>query len=97
MEAEQKPTFRESDYEITRPMDDESLPIKQSVYDEWQESELKALFDHLVHEHNSEFNKSSQSWKPKRQLDTTLESADVRAVTLPATEVSKGQLMREGA
>ena len=34
MEAEQKPTFRESDYEITRPMDDESLPIKQSVYDE---------------------------------------------------------------
>lgn len=75
-----------------------SLPIKQAIYDEWQESELKGLFDQIVHEHNAKFNLSGQPWKPtRRRAETTLDSADARAVSLPAAAVSKAQLMTAGA
>ena len=96
-EAEQKPTYKDADYVVTHPMDDDSLPIKQSVYDEWQNSEMKLAFDQVVHEHNAKFNESGQSWKPKRQVEDSRESPESRAVVLKTAQKSREELVRDGA
>ena len=87
-EAEQKPTYKDADYVVTHPMDDDSLPIKQSVYDEWQDSEMKREFKGVVQDHHAKFNVSGQSWKPKRQVEDSRESPESRAVVLKTAQKS---------
>jgi len=78
-------------------VEDDSLPIKQSVYDEWADSEMRNMFNEVVQAHNEKFNPSGQPWKPKRQVENSRESAETRAVALKSAEVSKEELVRDGA
>jgi hypothetical protein len=78
-------------------VEEDSLPIKQSVYDEWADSEMRNMFNEVVQAHNEKFNPSGQPWKPKRQVENSRESAETRAVALKSAEVSKEELVRDGA
>ena len=93
-----KPSWKESDYKVTRPEGEKFLQIRQSVMDEWLVSqEYKDAFRTLVAAHDHKFNPSGQSFRHKRPAEKPDNgSVDSRAISLPAIAESKADLSKTG-
>ena len=97
----QKPTFREEHFKITKPQSDLTLPVRQSILDEWEAEdqervEYRTALRQLIQEHNKEWNPSGVPWKVKRPMEEDSQSrAEADAVTLPAASVTKESLLAE--
>lgn len=75
------PVLDESRFKHTRPLSDKTLPILQSVYDEFEDTDsgVKAEFEEFVKLHNVEWNRSCKPFNNrKRGLDDT-ETKDLDA------------------
>ena len=61
-----KPTYDETNYTITKPLADHSLPLRQTVVDKWKSSgvpqSLQDTFDKEVVVHNMIHNKAGKPW-----------------------------------
>lgn len=94
-----KPTYKDEDYLLTHPEADESLPLRQTVFDEWSDNtEYRAAFHELVCEHDAKFNPSGKVFKSSKRAapedeQTSMES---RAVVLPVSQASKESVMQKG-
>lgn len=98
----QQPTLREEHYKLTKPQNDLTLPLRQSVLDEWEAEErveYRNSVRQLVQEHDKEWNPSGVPWKLKRPLEEDSQSnVEAAAVTLPgASETKESLLAEEGA
>ena len=94
-----KPTYKEQDYTLTHPESNDSLPLCQTLFDEWAEnSEYRNAFAELVREHNSQFNPTGKVFKANKRgapedAQTSLES---RAVVLQVSQETKESIMQKG-
>ena len=79
-----KPTYNEQEFVITKPLADESLPLRQAVVQKWSSSGVPVLLkDRFTAElvaHNSTYNKSGKGWEQaatgKRQAPAPAEGSD---------------------
>ena len=94
-----KPTYKEQDYSLTHPEADDSLPLRQTLFDEWAgNSEYRISFNDLVRQHNAQFNPTGKVFKASKRTATEDEqtSMESRAVVLPVSQGSKESLMQKG-
>ena len=94
-----KPTYKEKDYVLTHPESDDSLPLCQTLFDEWAEiGEYRNAFTELVREHNSQFNPTGKVFKANKRAatDDAQTSLESRAVVLQVSQETKDSVMHKG-
>lgn len=84
-----RPSCSESNFVLCFPRSDGTLPIRQSVYDEWSSApaDLKDAFNSMVGDHDKDVNPSGTPWKGhhKREGDPSV-LADANAITIVPAE-----------
>ena len=72
------PVLDESKFKHTKPLSDKSLPILQSVYDEFEEydADVKNEFNIIVTQHNEIYNKSGKPYN-NRKKDSNDDGQDI--------------------
>lgn len=80
-----KPTYNEEDYKLTKPLADDTLPLRSTTVDKWMGSGVPvSMVDQFKAEllkHNTTFNKEGRPWSP----------AATEQVKRPAVEPAVGQ------
>ena len=75
-----KPTYKEQDYLLTHPEANESLPLRQTLFDEWADnSEYRISFNNLVQDHNVQFIRLAGCSRPASALQPTTSRRPWRA------------------
>ena len=93
-----RPTYEEAEFKVTMPRQDGTLPIRQTVHDEWVDQDFAEPFRALVMAHNAEWNTSGVPFKAspesqKRVAEPTAESLEAStAVSLPPVEGGKEKI-----
>ena len=85
-----KPSYKDTDFVITKPLADDSLPIRQEILEKWEGSgvpeSIKDAFKTELVQHNTEYNKSGRSWS-----DTLKRPPAEKAVGDDAVEAHPGE------
>lgn len=96
-----RPTYDEAEFKVTMPRQDGTLPIRQTVHDEWADQDFAEQFHVLVMAHNAEWNASGVPFKAtpesqKRVAEPTAESLEAStAVSLPPVEGGKEKIVAD--
>ena len=87
-----KPSYVETDFVVTKPLADETLPVRSCTVDKWSVSSgvpasLADAFQAELIQHNATYNKSGRPWSPEAgKRPATDPAVGEGAITLPLPE-----------
>lgn len=88
-----KPSYDEKDYVVTKPLADESLPVRQEVVDKWLRpvvpSSLQDTFKTEVTKHNTTHNKGGRPWADTLKRTTAMPADEEATEAKPADDDPK--------